>query len=342
MIAIRFKTSLAACALAACFAMSHSSLAQECLKGDVNLDGNINMADVLQFRIVVMSGQYLCEADIGDGIVDFNDAAGIRQILLEQPDAAFTDTVTDGAGDFFWSTSNLNEGAVNGPLDLSLSPGESVSLYLYYSTNGPSNTEIARGYSVNVGTSQNGIIGFTEAETFNHPIVVPGTDVDLGDRWDFPVIEDGTAVGVVQAQSVESDLIVGLTAMSVLSGFGLTETTAEFDTGYDSNAQAFLCGRIEIEAIAPGTIELTAGPNDLGIANEQDLLQAAFARANISVAGYVLFGDVNLSGSVDFLDISPFIAVLIAGEYQVEADTDQNGVVDFHDIAGLIMFFPGF
>jgi len=36
----------------------------------------------------------------------------------------------------------------------------------------------------------------------------------------------------------------------------------------------------------------------------------------------VLLGDVNLDGAVDFLDISPFIAVLATGGFQVEADID--------------------
>lgn len=37
----------------------------------------------------------------------------------------------------------------------------------------------------------------------------------------------------------------------------------------------------------------------------------------------VLLGDVNLDGAVDFLDISPFIAVLATGGFQVEADIDM-------------------
>ena len=47
-------------------------------------------------------------------------------------------------------------------------------------------------------------------------------------------------------------------------------------------------------------------------------------------------GDVNRDGVVNFLDIAPFIAVLIAGEFQIEADIDQNTLVDFEDIATFI------
>ena len=49
-----------------------------------------------------------------------------------------------------------------------------------------------------------------------------------------------------------------------------------------------------------------------------------------------LVGDVNLSGTVSFDDIPPFIAVLQAGVFQCEADTDENGVVNFSDIPGFI------
>ena len=94
-----------------------------------------------------------------------------------------TRNTTDGIGDFFWSTLNLNEGAVNGPIDLSLTPGESAILYLYYSADVPSNREIIRGYSINVATSQDGIVQFTEAVTLNYP------SFNAGHRWISPALE---------------------------------------------------------------------------------------------------------------------------------------------------------
>ena len=55
----------------------------------------------------------------------------------------------------------------------------------------------------------------------------------------------------------------------------------------------------------------------------------------------VLLGDVNLDGLVDFLDISPFIAILSAGSFQFEADCDENGVVSFTDISPFIAILSG-
>ena len=52
-------------------------------------------------------------------------------------------------------------------------------------------------------------------------------------------------------------------------------------------------------------------------------------------------GDVNLDGSVSFLDIGPFIAILTANTFLEEADCNQDGVVDFLDIQPFIGFLTG-
>ena len=54
-----------------------------------------------------------------------------------------------------------------------------------------------------------------------------------------------------------------------------------------------------------------------------------------------LLGDVNQDGTVDFLDISPFIATLSSGQFACEADIDQNGEVNFLDIAPFIALLSG-
>ena len=47
-------------------------------------------------------------------------------------------------------------------------------------------------------------------------------------------------------------------------------------------------------------------------------------------------GDVNRDGSVNFLDVSPFISILTSGGNQYEADVNQDGVVSFLDISPFI------
>ena len=54
-----------------------------------------------------------------------------------------------------------------------------------------------------------------------------------------------------------------------------------------------------------------------------------------------LLGDVNLDGIVNFFDIAPFISVLSAQTFQLEADIDGNDVVNFLDIAPFIAILSG-
>ena len=53
------------------------------------------------------------------------------------------------------------------------------------------------------------------------------------------------------------------------------------------------------------------------------------------------FGDINLDGNVDFLDIAPFINLLANGEYRGEADFNLDGQVNFLDIAPFILILTG-
>lgn len=50
----------------------------------------------------------------------------------------------------------------------------------------------------------------------------------------------------------------------------------------------------------------------------------------------VLLGDVDLDGAITFLDIFPFISILIADGFQAEADCNGDGRVGFLDIAPFI------
>ena len=54
-----------------------------------------------------------------------------------------------------------------------------------------------------------------------------------------------------------------------------------------------------------------------------------------------LLADVNLDGSVNFFDISPFIELLLSNQFQNEADIDRNGVVNFFDISPFIEILSG-
>ena len=67
----------------------------------------------------------------------------------------------------------------------------------------------------------------------------------------------------------------------------------------------------------------------------------ALSETDISVTVETLLGDVNLDGVVNFLDISPFIAILTSGTFQAEADCNESGTVDFLDISPFIAILTG-
>ena len=46
----------------------------------------------------------------------------------------------------------------------------------------------------------------------------------------------------------------------------------------------------------------------------------------------VLFGDINLDGVVNLLDVGPFIDLLSSGQFQLEADLNRDNEVNLLDI----------
>ena len=61
----------------------------------------------------------------------------------------------------------------------------------------------------------------------------------------------------------------------------------------------------------------------------------------IQVEPPFVVGDVNSDGTVSFLDIAPFIAILSSGEYSVQADVNDDDSVNFLDIAPFIALLAG-
>jgi len=78
--------------------------------------------------------------------------------------------------------------------------------------------------------------------------------------------------------------------------------------------------------------------NSVTFAPDEDLFEpsATLAVTLISEFPQIMLGDCNLDGDVDFLDISPFIAVLASNGFLAEADCNEDGVVTFLDISPFI------
>ena len=54
-----------------------------------------------------------------------------------------------------------------------------------------------------------------------------------------------------------------------------------------------------------------------------------------------LIGDVNLDGSVDLLDVTPFVTLLTTGEFQKEGDINEDGAVNLLDVTPLVELLSG-
>ena len=77
--------------------------------------------------------------------------------------------------DFFLSFSGLNEGAVNKDVEIELRQGQQRSIYIYYTTNGPANSEMDPGAFLDFFSSSSDVVQFLAAETFSFSIRTDGS-----------------------------------------------------------------------------------------------------------------------------------------------------------------------
>lgn len=61
----------------------------------------------------------------------------------------------------------------------------------------------------------------------------------------------------------------------------------------------------------------------------------------VSAVEDVLFGDVDCGGTVDLLDVAPFVELLVNQEYLLKADINQDGAVDLLDVAPFVDLLTG-
>ena len=269
------------------------------IAGDVNSDESINLLDICPFVDLLNTGGFDPNADINsDGVVDTADVAPFVNLIRTNCSGdGLSNASTGGTGDFFWSTQNLNSGAENSPLLLDLDIGETRTIYLYYTTNGPTDSEIKIGGTLDLLPSTPGIIKFANAETLDFDITQGGNMV--GRRW---ANADGSGGFAGAAQTITSDSIDCLSAFTVTAGTGILEQNTGqpmMDEGYDADADAFLIGSVEVCGVGPGTINLNV--EDLAIVNDCLPTDVTFCPATITVLlpPSALFGDFFFSFTED-------------------------------------------
>ena len=248
--------------------------------------------------------------------------------------------------DFFWSTQDLGQGAVNGPLFLNAEQGEVISLYLYYSSNGISDQDLDGGALLDLATSRIQAIRFTAAETFNPTIFIQ--DFQVENRW-FDPMKSGNATGAAgNLGFVTDEEINEWGAFGVVSAGMNDQTTGPtfFDSGYDIDADAFLFGRVDVEVLgnANGCVQIRAGRGQGGIVIgdglDAEFFEPVFGSCAITIGDFIL-GDVNFDGTADLLDVVPFINQLTNGSFLAEADINCDDLLDLRDVQPFVRLLNG-
>ena len=175
----------------------------------------------------------------------------------------------------------------------------------------------------------------------NNPSISNGNFDLIGDGNDSADLNPGETLTftfdqAVQFTSIELESVEAEDSFDVLvDGVAVLETTGD-DSFIDD------LGGLTGLTIAAGS-EITFAVDGILAPDLTDLPSTSIRieTFTVEIVGSTLLGDVNLDGTVDFLDISPFIAVLSGGIDQAEADCNEDGVVNFLDISPFISILSG-
>ena len=174
----------------------------------------------------------------------------------------------------------------------------------------------------------------------NNPSISNGNFDLIGDGNDSADLNPGETLTftfdqAVQFTSIELESVIAEDSFDVLvDGVAVLETTGDdsFIDDLGGLTGLTIAAGSEITFAVDGVLETATGGAATSLRIET---------FTVEIVGSTLLGDVNLDGTVDFLDISPFIAVLSGGIDQAEADCNEDGEVNFLDISPFISILSG-
>ncbi len=172
----------------------------------------------------------------------------------------------------------------------------------------------------------------------------------------------GVSILSVTVSSTPGDVMVSMVspgAPGTISGTtfdqlaNVIQMTGDFDVndpfGLAGGSQTIDLSTIPLSPLDATAITVTQSGDTITVSNvfsiseETDfgLLEAEVTYVATGVAPAVILGDVNQDDFVTFLDISPFIALLSAAQFQAEADCNEDGMLNFLDISFFINILAG-
>ncbi len=179
----------------------------------------------------------------------------VRNFSLVLALVVFSTSICQAQNDFFFSFADLGGPVVNGDAAGTFNVGDTGSLFLYYSTDGPSNSNLSVGFFTNLLTSASGVVAFTAAETFDYDLTVGGNPTGL------TRLSTGNGGGFAgPAVLVTPDLVTDLRAFTV-TGSGILEANngsgVFTDAGHVPGAgNNFQIGRLDFSVIGNGTVDI--------------------------------------------------------------------------------------
>ena len=258
--------------------------------------------------------------------------------------------------DFFWTFSTDN--VVNQDNNLfGVYPGDKGTAYLYYTTSGPSQSELHTGAFLDIELTQQGVIEFTGARTFDFPVVIVGLDVQIANRWG----KEGTG----STGTVTPNFINELGAFTIVESGIVNQNNGKglpfLDTGYNAQADAFLFASVDFDIVGCGSTEIRASVGSGLVVDNEDFnctgvsIEPTFGIAGIGTplgpmggdepqAGGregIPDGDINGDGVTDLLDVQPFVNLLANMQFNFNADINQDGIVNLLDVDGFIALLTG-
>ena len=153
------------------------------------------------------------------------------------------------------------------------------------------------------------------------------------------VVEMPEAVGIDTFQVVE------ITPVTIAGGFFVAVffdgTNNPFPAKQDDSPTAARSWFAEHDVIGQLDINNPFGTATLsGLADDFGFPGNWLIRANLSTSACVI-GDVNMDGSVDLLDVTPFVVVVTNGPFQCEADINEDGEVNLLDVTPFVDILTG-
>ena len=229
------------------------------------------------------------------------------------------------------------------------------------------------GFEWNGPATDYGVVAGGAVFTDNHfELTIPDTNFNFANWLDgnlYGVLSLSIDLADTGGGNVEADAGVRLAARretgsdfydvlsvdlpdNTISHFDIVVNTTTSAVTYDDGVTMIGADTLEVwqDGVMVSSVTPTTGvgactgfgiwarrPDNAMLADNIQIRDSAFN----SAGGDVLKGDVNLDGTVTFLDINPFIGVLSSNGTQAEADCDCNGVVNFLDIQAFINILAG-